>query len=948
MSEFLAEARVLVRPDTTKFRAELLEAVQRVSREAAVIIPVTLAGGVGGISAVAGATSALANAQREATVTTLGLQSGLALENSALGKQAVILPVVTRETLEKAGADATAGTAAASHAVAQGQVGKAAIASTAGMLGLRGAVLTAGTAFIAATVGFQALGKAIGSFVNFQRELNVFQVTAGATADEMERVREVSRELGRDITLPGVAANDAAQALSLLARAGLSVEDSLGAVRGTLQLATAAEIDNAAAAELVANALNSFKLGGTEATRVADLLAGAAAQSQGSIVDMGLALKQVSAIASGLGIPLEATVTILTQLSRAGLSASDAGTSFRQTLLRLIQDLPKVDAEVERLGLNLRDAAGNIRPEVFEELGKKLKTLAPAARQLAIANLGGADAIRTLLILTRAQAGEFETLEASITRAGIAQEQAAARTKGLGGDVESAKNQFADLGLTVGQVASGPLSLLVRTAGQAAGAINDVAAAAERAGGSGGFLTQLNKVVSDFAGSFGRLNLQFREGVRAAQAVSDRFSVLDASAQGATGAVEALAAALRNAASATLAKQSQPKDEGLGVQQVLNRVKGFDSAEVRARIHGDNVELLAVLQAEQDFLIQQLDRQFVQNRPALRDALQNSLLGVTNDIEAISKSGASDAKSAAALAARAASEADRALLEALGQRREDAQRKIAAASDTPGVQDDIRRQNTLQALIKIQIQKIRARIKDEQARKDAIRALRIALIASRQEEERLRQEQVAAAVAAQQETINLDITFAETTGNVNREVAARERLIALLRKQQAKVKKGTIEWKRLRNEIAEQQQAIKEAREQNEKGKEETNNFAQQAFEFLQTQQGFASNLLGNLIPGFATGGLVGGGGGAAATTPGGAFPGALSPEEHGFGPGLAAESALAGSRDRGVRPVQVDTTNQLLRAILRSLQNLNGRAGHPEARYNRDVANAHMDGPGV
>ena len=931
MSEFIAEAKVLVRPDTTRFRAELLESIARVSREAAVIVPVTLAGGGAGIGTLAAATGALSNAQREAQATTLGLASAMAVEDKLLKQGAVILPVVTRETELLAGANTAAAAASKGHAVAQGQVGKAAIASTAGMLGLRGAVLTAGTAFIGATVAFQALGKAVGSSISFERELNVFAVTAGATADQMERVREVSRELGRDITLPGVAANDAAQALSLLARAGLSVEDSINAVRGTLQLATAAEIDNASAAELVANALNSFKLQGDQATRVADLLAGAAAQSQGSITDMGLALKQTSSIASGLGISIEDTVTILTQLSRAGLSASDAGTSFRQTLLRLIQDLPKVNEEVSALGLNLRDAAGNIRPQVFQELGEKLKTLTPAARQLAVANLGGADAIRTLLILTRAQAGEFDTLEAAITRTGIAQEQAAARTKGLGGDVESAKNQFADLGLTVGQVASGPLSLLVRTAGQAAGAINDVADAAERAGGSGGFLTQLGKVVNDFAGSFARLNLSFQQGVRLSQGLEERFSTLDRIMGGAADAANELAAALQAASERTLKTQGLPKDQGISVKEVLNRVAGFDAEEVRARISGDNDSILSVLESEQQFLIAQLDRQFVKNRPALRRSLENALLGVTNDIKAISETGATQAKSAAVAAAKTASDADSALLQALTNRREDVQRQIAAASETPGIQDDIRRQNSLQALIKLQIQKIRARVKDEEARKDAIRQLRIALIASRQEEQKLRQEQVAEAAAAQQTSIELDISFAQTTNNISREVAARQRLIALLKKQQAHVKKGTTEWKQLRNEIAEQQQAIREARQQNEDAKKEGKTFSQSAFEFLQTQQGFAANLLGNLIPGFATAGLVGG-----ANT-------ATQPERR-FQTGIEGEVALSSSRDRGVRPIQVDTTNAILRGILAALTNLNGKAAHPEARYQKQASGGMMD----
>ena len=903
MSEFLAQARVLVTPDTTRFRAEL-EAQLALATAKPIVVPVVAQAAT---AQAVGATTALSAAQQGAIASTAGFTKAVQLEGAAL-QQATI--------------------AARAHAVAQSQVGKAAVANTAGMLGLRGAVLTAGTAFIAATVGFQALGKAIGSAVSFERELNVFQVTAGATADQMERVTAVARELGRDITLPGVAANDAAQALSLLARAGLSVEDSINAVRGTLQLATAAQIENAAAAELVANALNAFKLSGDQATRVADLLAGAANESQGSIADMGLALKQTASIASGLGISVEDTVTILTQLSRAGLSASDAGTSFRQTLLRLIQDLPRVTQEVSALGLNLRDASGNIRPQVFEELGKKLKALTPAARQLAIANLGGADAIRTLLILTRAQAGEFDTLEAAITKTGLAQDLSAARTKGLGGDVEAAKNQFADLGLTVGQVASGPLSQIVIVAGQAAGAMNELAGSLERVGGRGGFLSEFGKVVNDFANSFGRLNISFQQGIRLATTTRDNFSVLASAASVATTAVEGLASALEKVGSAVIQTQGLPKDSGLSVQQITNRVAGFDAEEVRARISGDNQSIVAVLQQEQEFLIAQLDRQFVKNRPALRRSLENALLGVGTEIEAITQKGATTAKNAAAEAARAASEADRALLDALGQRRDDAARKIAAAADTAGVQDDIRRQNELQALIKIQIAKVRERIKGEQERKAAIRDLRIALIASRREEDALRQQQAEERAAARQENINLDIAFAETTGNVAREIAARQRLIALLKKQQASVKKGTNEWKRLRNEIATQQQAIKDAKKESEKTSDTGKSAQQFFFEQLQAQQGFASNLLGNLIPSGQTSGLVG-------------VPSPTTGPGKGVSVAASVQEAKASS---GPTAGQANATINRLDKIIAQLQELNGDQKNPEAHRQRKGQHAVMD----
>jgi hypothetical protein len=80
----------------------------------------------------------------------------------------------------------------------------------------------------------------------------------------------------------------------------------------------------------------------------------------------------------------------------------------------------------------------------------------------------------------------------------------------------------------------------------------------------------------------------------------------------------------------------------------------------------------------------------------------------------------------------------------------------------------------------------------------------------------------------------------------------------------------TLQYKEIRNEIAAQTAAINDITKEKQK-QNIAQSISRSAFEFLQTQQGFASNLLGNLIPSGATGGLVGGSRGAVA--------GALNPQ---------------------------------------------------------------------
>ena len=94
----------------------------------------------------------------------------------------------------------------------------------------------------------------------------VLEKAAGASADQIERVRKASIELGRDADLPGLSAADAADAFRILAVSGIDVETALGgAARATLQLSRASKVEATDAAKSVASGINVFGLAGDKA-----------------------------------------------------------------------------------------------------------------------------------------------------------------------------------------------------------------------------------------------------------------------------------------------------------------------------------------------------------------------------------------------------------------------------------------------------------------------------------------------------------------------------------------------------------------------------------------------------------------------------------------------------------------------------------------------------------
>ena len=404
-------AFVEIRPDLRGFEAELQAALRSAVRG---ITPPTA-----GFAKGATAQAALGAATRGTT--------------KALSEQAVVMQVNSTEL-----ARFSRGVAATSLA----------------QFGLRGATLAATSSFLAGAAALTALARAVGLATSFNSQLAVFAATTGATASQMDDVSVAAKALGADLTLPGVSATDAAVAMTELAKAGLSVQDAIEGARGVLQLAGAAGIDFAQATELAASAINAFQLAGRDAVKVADVLANAANAAQGSIVDVGIAFQQAAAVGHQVGLSFQDVTLFITEMAKAGLSGSDAGTSLRTALIRLINPTKKAQEIFKSLGLQVRDAQGNLRPEFFTNLGVAISKMSAKQRDATLAQIGGQDAIRALSILSRANIKDLIAQRDALDKTGTAAKVNEARMTGLKGATAGLSNTVENLALGLGQKAT--------------------------------------------------------------------------------------------------------------------------------------------------------------------------------------------------------------------------------------------------------------------------------------------------------------------------------------------------------------------------------------------------------------------------------------------------------------------------------------------------------------
>ena len=314
-----------------------------------------------------------------------------------------------------------------------------------------------------ASVAVEAMaraGEAVAGFVtgsidqamDFEKGLSVLKATAGATPEELQKVRDLSMQLGNDLQLPASSAMDANEAILELVKGGLSLEDAMAAARGTLLLSTAAEIDAAEAANIAAGALNAFGLEGKDAQHIVDLLAGAAAKGAGEITDYAAGFQQGGFAFKSAGQDADSLAAALQTLIERGLTGSDAGTALKNAIIRLQAPTKEASALMEGLGINVFDAQGNMKPfnEIIGILNTQMAGMTQEQRNAALNTIFLSDGMKAMIPLLDDGQKKFEERKAAVAEAGSAQALAAAQTEGYAGAIAALENSMSTLQLMIG------------------------------------------------------------------------------------------------------------------------------------------------------------------------------------------------------------------------------------------------------------------------------------------------------------------------------------------------------------------------------------------------------------------------------------------------------------------------------------------------------------------
>jgi TP901 family phage tail tape measure protein len=280
--------------------------------------------------------------------------------------------------------------------------------------------VTSSATWQAAAVGAAAIGaglvSSIGVATDFEQAMSAVAAKTQAGQGDMAKLTGLAKDLGRTTQF---SAKEVADGMDFLAMAGFEVNDVLSAMPGVLDLAAAGNLDLASTADIVSNILGGMNMDASETGRVADVLAKAATSSNVNVGMLGATFATVAPIASAAGASLEDVAAATGLLGDAGIQGEKAGTALRGMFTRLSAPPSEAAAAMQRLGVNTKDASGNMRPfgEILADVDHSMKDL----------NLGSADQLE----LQKAIFGQEAITAGAILQRAAANGELSAKTKEL-------------------------------------------------------------------------------------------------------------------------------------------------------------------------------------------------------------------------------------------------------------------------------------------------------------------------------------------------------------------------------------------------------------------------------------------------------------------------------------------------------------------------------------
>jgi TP901 family phage tail tape measure protein len=193
------------------------------------------------------------------------------------------------------------------------------------------------SAFAGVTVASVAAGAAISKSTNtyaeFETQLSKIGVISGASAGELQKVKEAAEELGATTSF---SQTQVAESILTISRAGKTSSEAIALVKPAMDLALSGSIQMDEAAKSLTTTMSQFGLEVKDATRIADVFTSATNKSVQDMYEFNSAMTRGAggAVAS-IGRTIEEASLMVGSLANVAVTGERAGTAIKNYAINL-------------------------------------------------------------------------------------------------------------------------------------------------------------------------------------------------------------------------------------------------------------------------------------------------------------------------------------------------------------------------------------------------------------------------------------------------------------------------------------------------------------------------------------------------------------------------------------------------------------------------------------
>lgn len=276
----------------------------------------------------------------------------------------------------------------------------------------------------------------------FDSSMGQVAAISGATAEELDMLRDKAKEMGSTTKFT---ASEAADAFTYMAMAGWKTEDMLSGIDGILQLAAASGSDLATTSDIVTDALTAMGYSAKDAGKLANVMAAASSNANTNVEMMGSTFQYAAPIVGALGMNMEDTAVAIGLMANAGIKGDKAGTALRSVLTRLSTDagasankLGALGTLTQELGVEFYNVDGTVRKlsDILNEARVAWADLSAEQQTSYGKQIAGQEALSGWLAIMNAAPADIEKLTTAVQEAdGSAAKMADTMLNNLGGDM---------------------------------------------------------------------------------------------------------------------------------------------------------------------------------------------------------------------------------------------------------------------------------------------------------------------------------------------------------------------------------------------------------------------------------------------------------------------------------------------------------------------------------